>query len=98
MRDITITATDPLSKIWKTTDAPTGITNSAGIIYRTGPKANVAALMFDAGCNVTPIYATISETETVGFPTSATATLNNFDPTLKVLTYCVQDNAGNVTR
>lgn len=57
--------------------------------------------MFDADCNVvTPDYATITETEALVpvFPTSATATINNFNPTVNVLTYCIQDNAGNVAR
>lgn len=95
LKRVTITATDSLSEIWKTSGAPADGTNSAGIIYRTGPKADVDALMFDDDCEVVPTYATISDATTSAV---ATAVINPFDPTLDVLTYCVQDNAGNVTR
>lgn len=63
-RDVTLTATDNVSKIWKTTIAPTtgSATNTQGIIWRKGLKANLSSLTFDEECGVTPSFATVSET------------------------------------
>ncbi len=95
-RTIKLDVSDTLSKIWKTTDAPSGATNVSGVIYRTGPKADTQALMFDEDCNVSnPLYATISET---GMLPNIPVTIPNINTNTTVVTYCVQDNAGNVTR
>lgn len=56
-RDITLTATDSVSKIWKATLAPTTTpttTNTQGIIWRKGLKANLSSLTFDEECGLTP--------------------------------------------
>jgi hypothetical protein len=52
-REITLTATDTGSKIWKNVSAaPSGATNEGGIIYRTGLKANLSSLAFDQDCSM----------------------------------------------
>jgi len=95
-RTIKLDVSDTLSKIWKTTDTPSGTTNVSGVIYRTGPKADTQSLMFDEDCNVSnPLYATISET---GMLQNIPVTIPNINTNTTVVTYCVQDNAGNVTR
>lgn len=99
-RDVTLTATDTVSKIWKTTTAPStgGATNTQGIIWRKGLKANLSSLTFDEECGVTPSFATVSETGAASFPTTATVTIPAVNMTTEVVTYCIRDNAGNTTR
>lgn len=97
-RTITLTASDTGSKIWKTTDAPSGATNTSGIIYRVGPKADMATLAFDTACNTTATYATVTETQSSSYPSQATATISNLNTATQVVAYCVRDNAGNTTR
>jgi hypothetical protein len=101
-RDITLTATDNVSKIWKTTIAPTttpATTNTQGIIWRKGLKVNLSSLTFDEECGVTPSFATVSETDAASFPKTATVTIPGLNMTTEeVITYCIRDNAGNTTR
>lgn len=54
VRDVILTATDPLSKIWKATLAPTtpAATNTQGIIWRKGLKINLASLTFNDECGL----------------------------------------------
>ena len=96
-RTITLTASDTGSKIWKTTTAPTGATNTNGIIYRVGPKTDIQALSFDNECHTTSSFATIAETQSTSFPTQAIATAS-VNTATQVIAYCVRDNAGNTTR
>ena len=56
---VKITANDTGSKIWKTTSAPTGATNTNGIIYRIG--ADRSAIAFDENCNTPSVYAKRTE-------------------------------------
>lgn len=100
IRDVTLTATDNVSKIWKTTTAPAtgGATNTQGIIWRKGLKANLSSLTFDEECGVTPSFATVSETGAASFPKTATVTIPALNMTTEVITYCIRDNAGNTTR
>lgn len=95
-----LTATDNVSKIWKTTLAPTtdSATNTQGIIWTKGLKANLSSLTFDEECGVTPSFATVSETGAASFPTTATVTIPALNTTTEVITYCIRDNAGNTTR
>lgn len=97
-RTLTLNVTDNISKLWKTTTAPAGAINNSGIIYRIGPKAQTQALMFDENCNTSGRYATLSETQTTSVLTTKTLTIPNINTNTSVMTYCVQDNAGNVTR
>ncbi len=98
-RDVTLTATDNDSKIWKTTIAPTttpATTNTQGIIWRKGLKANLSSLTFDEECGVTPSFATVSDTGAAS--SIATVTIPALNMTTEVITYCIRDNAGNTTR
>lgn len=99
-RDIILTATDTVSKIWKNTIAPTSpvATNAGGILYRKGDRASLDTLTFDEQCDMgssDAFFATITET---GLQTTATVTIPNVNTTTDVVTYCIRDNAGNTTR
>jgi len=86
---VTIEATDNLSKIWKT--APT----TSGIIYKKIAKTLASSSLYDENCGVlSPIYASISDAS----PQSVAQATTTLDTANQVLSYCVQDNAGNVTR
>ena len=92
---VTLTVNDPLSKIWKTTAAPAGATNVAGIIYKKVPKTDIATAHFTDTCGITtPVYALVSDTS----PQADTQAAIGVDLSTEVLAYCIQDNAGNVAR
>lgn len=97
-KTITLTASDTGSKIWKTTTAPSGATNSNGIIYRVGLKSDMANLAFNSECNTTATYASVTETQATSFASQAVATIPNINTATQVVAYCVRDNAGNTTR
>lgn len=81
-----ISASDDGAKIWP-----------AGIITKTVPLANISnpGALFDETCGVvSPVYAKISDT--TALPTTQTKTVAVTGS--QVVNYCVQDNAGNVTR
>lgn len=46
----------------------------------------------------TPVYGSVTDTLAAGFPTQVVHTIPNVNTTTQVLTYCIRDNAGNVTR
>lgn len=95
-KTLTINVTDSLSKIWKTTTAPTVGTNISGIVYKKVPKANADTALYDESCGITtPVYAPVTDTSG---QTTTQAVINNINLTNDVVAYCVQDNAGNVTR
>ena len=98
IKSITLTLNDTDSKIWKTTTAPTGATNTQGIIYRVGLKSDIATLTFQDDCDVLPLYASVAEAQVASYPTIATVTIPNIDTNTQVVAYCTRDNAGNTTR
>lgn len=67
-------------------------------MYRTGPKANTQSLMLDNDCGVgsTSLLPTVAQT--VSIPSNKVITIPNINVSNTVVTYCVKDNAGNVTR
>lgn len=100
-RDIVLTASDSGSKIWKnTSSAPTGGTNTSGIVYRTGLIADLTSLTFDADCSISPNPARdlANVVESATLPPTATVTIPGINTTTHVVSYCVRDNAGNTTR
>ena len=100
-KSVTITASDSGSKIWKTRTPPTDTKNTKneqGIVYRVGPKTDLAQLKFDTNCDSTAIFASPAETQAASFPAQAILTLPNFNISSQIMTYCVRDNAGNTKR
>jgi len=97
-RTLTLNVMDNLSKLWKTTTAPAGATNNSGIIYRVGPKVQAQTLMFGDNCNTSGTYATLAETQTTSVLNTKIVSIPNINTNTSVLAYCVQDNAGNVTK
>jgi hypothetical protein len=97
-RSITLTATDTLSKIWRSTLTPTDGFNSGGLVYRKGLKANINSLTFDEQCDLGPSEAFFADIGDTGLATKATATIPDVNTSTEVVTYCIRDNAGNTTR
>ena len=98
MKTVTLTAQDTESKIWPMTTAPTGATNTQGILYRVGLKTDISILTFQSDCSIPPLYASVAATQVASYPTLATVTIPNIDTSTQVVTYCLRDNAGNTTR
>jgi hypothetical protein len=69
IKSVTLTAQDTESKIWPITTAPTGATNTQGIIYRVGHKTDIATLAFQTDCSMPPIYASVAATQVASYPT-----------------------------
>lgn len=97
-RAIQLKVIDTNSKIWINSSIPTGGQNNGGILYRTGPKDDVQNLMFDTDCDISPVSLLPTVAQTVSIQTQKIITIPNVDTANTVVTYCVKDNAGNVTR
>lgn len=95
---LTFRISDVLSKLWKTSVAPTGSKNKYGLIYRTGPIGNAQTLMFGDDCGVTGQYAGINESTSPSLVSTQDVMIPNINTGTTVVAYCVQDNAGNVTK
>lgn len=83
---VIITVQDNDSKIWP-----------AGIITKTVPLASIATpgVLFDETCGVlSPVYSKIVDTGALPNTQNKTVSVSGS----QVVNYCVQDNAGNVTR
>ena len=95
-RTVVITATDLLSKIWKTTESPTQGTNTNGIVFRKIPKADIAnvSALYDESCGISnPNYASITETKSASFSSTNQVTIPGVNFSTEAISYCVQDNA-----
>lgn len=95
-KTVIINATDGLSKIWKTTIAPSASINSGGIIYKKVPKASADTALFDDNCGlISPLYASVSDNSAQA---TTQATITGVNLSNDIIVYCTQDNAGNVTK
>lgn len=97
-RTIQLSVTDTNSKIWTNSSIPTGGQNNGGIMYRTGPKTDAQNLMLDTDCGVSPVSLLPTVAQTATIPSNKVITIPNINTSNTVVTYCVKDNAGNVTR
>ena len=98
-RTIQLSVTDTNSKIWANSSIPSsGGQNNGGVIYRTGSKDDIQNLMLDTDCGVGPVSTLPTVAQTVSIPSNKVITIPNINTSNTVVTYCVKDNAGNVTR
>lgn len=93
---IYLNVSDNVSRIWKTTSAPSGSINNGGVIYKVVPKSDASVAFYDENCGIiSPMYDLITDAsaqESYQVPITGVQLSQN------VILYCVKDNAGNVTR
>jgi hypothetical protein len=99
---VTLTVTDiGGSGLWKPGKAgnvlPAGMSQNNAILYRIGPVGTQSTLQFTDSCVPDNNGNYYKYAETASAAPGQTLTITGVDSS-KILAYCVQDNAGNITR